>query len=79
MPFKPGTASLAALGAAMAGADYIKVGLYGVRNEFEAQEMIKAVVRAVKDFDSEKKVVIAGYGYQQDIRCICTNLCVCCG
>jgi uncharacterized protein (UPF0264 family) len=62
MPFKPGTASLAALGAAMAGADYIKVGLYGVRNESEAQEMIKAVVRAVKDFDSEKKVVIAGYG-----------------
>ncbi|MCS7119416.1 MAG: (5-formylfuran-3-yl)methyl phosphate synthase [Archaeoglobaceae archaeon] len=62
MPFKPGTASLAALGAAIAGADYVKVGLYGVRNEQEAEEMVKAVVRAVKDFDREKKVVIAGYG-----------------
>ncbi|MEM2426360.1 MAG: (5-formylfuran-3-yl)methyl phosphate synthase, partial [Archaeoglobaceae archaeon] len=33
MPYKPGTASLAALGAAVAGADYVKVGLYGVKNE----------------------------------------------
>lgn len=62
MPYKPGTASLAALGAAIAGADYIKVGLHGIKNEFEAEELIKAVVRAVKDFDSNKKVVIAGYG-----------------
>ncbi|MEM4472639.1 MAG: (5-formylfuran-3-yl)methyl phosphate synthase [Archaeoglobaceae archaeon] len=62
MPYKPGTASLAALGAAMAGADYVKVGLHGIRNEKEAEDVIKAVVKAVKDFDSEKKVVIAGYG-----------------
>lgn len=62
MPFKPGTASLAALGAAIAGADYVKVGLYGVRNELEAKEIVKAVVKAVKDYDSAKKVVIAGYG-----------------
>lgn len=62
MPFKPGTASLAALGAAVAGADYIKVGLYGVKNAEEAYEMMSAVVRAVKDYDSSKKVVAAGYG-----------------
>ncbi len=62
MPFKPGTASLAALGAAVAGADYIKVGLYGVRNSQEAYEIAKAVVKAVKDYDSAKKVVVAGYG-----------------
>lgn len=62
MPFKPGTASLAALGAAIAGADYVKVGLYGVKNETEAEEMIKAVVKAVKDYDDSKRVVIAGYG-----------------
>lgn len=62
MPFKPGTASLAALGAAIAGADYIKIGLYGVRSVEEAEEMIKVVVRAVKDFDDEREVVIAGYG-----------------
>ncbi|MEM1579332.1 MAG: (5-formylfuran-3-yl)methyl phosphate synthase [Archaeoglobaceae archaeon] len=62
MPYKPGTASLAALGAAIAGADYIKVGLYGAKNEKEAEEIIRAVVKAVKDFDSKKRVVIAGYG-----------------
>ncbi len=62
MPFKPGTASLAALGAAVAGADYIKVGLYGVKNADEAYEMMAGVVRAVKDYDSSKKVVAAGYG-----------------
>ncbi|MFN3384240.1 MAG: (5-formylfuran-3-yl)methyl phosphate synthase [Archaeoglobaceae archaeon] len=62
MPFKPGTASLAALGAAIAGADYVKIGLYGVKNEEEAEEMVRAVVKAVKDYDDAKRVVIAGYG-----------------
>ena len=36
MPNLPGTAALAALGAAMCGADYIKVGLHGTRTEPEA-------------------------------------------
>lgn len=62
LPFKPGTASLAALGAAVAGADYIKVGLYGVKNAEEAYEMMSGVVKAVKDYDPSKKVVAAGYG-----------------
>ena len=31
--YKPGTASLAAFGAAVAGADYIKVGLYDIQTE----------------------------------------------
>lgn len=62
MPYKPGTASLAALGAAVAGADYIKTGLYGIRNAEEAYEMMLGIVRAVKDYDDRKKVVAAGYG-----------------
>ncbi len=61
LPFKPGTASLAALGAAVAGADYIKVGLYGAKNADEAYEMISAVVKAVKEYDSNKKIVAAAY------------------
>jgi hypothetical protein len=61
LDFKPGTASLAALGAAIAGADYIKVGLYGVKNVNQAYEMLKGVTRSVKDFDQEKKVVGAAY------------------
>ncbi|RLI75474.1 (5-formylfuran-3-yl)methyl phosphate synthase [Archaeoglobales archaeon] len=61
LDYKPGTASLAALGAAISGADYIKVGLYGVKNKDEAYEMIFNVVKAVKDYDSNKKVVAAAY------------------
>ncbi len=62
LEFKPGTASLAALGAAYSGADYVKVGLYGIRNEREVYDLMKEVVRAVKDFDESKKVVAAAYG-----------------
>ncbi len=61
VPFKPGTISLAALGAAYSGADYIKVGLYGVKNYREGVELMKNIVKAVKDFDENKIVVAAGY------------------
>ena len=61
MEFKPGTASLAALGAASSGADYVKAGLLGVKTCDQAEEMLKAIVRAVKDLDPEKKVVASGY------------------
>ena len=59
--FKPGTASLAALGAAYSGAEYIKVGLLGIENRNQAREMIESIVEAVKDFDDQKKVVAAAY------------------
>ncbi len=61
MDFKPGTASLAALGAAYAGADYIKVGLYGVKTPDQVYEMMSGVVRAVKDYNSSAMVVAAAY------------------
>lgn len=59
--FKPGTASLAALGAATCGADYIKTGLYGIKSKDEAIEMVYSVSRSIKDYDHDKKVVIAAY------------------
>lgn len=61
LEFKPGTASLAALGAASSGADYIKAGLLGVKTQGQAVEMLEGIVKAVKDFDPGKKVVAAGY------------------
>jgi uncharacterized protein (UPF0264 family) len=61
VPYKPGTISLAAVGAAISGADYIKVGLYGVKNYYQAVELMKSVVKAVKDIDEDKIVVAAGY------------------
>jgi hypothetical protein len=61
MNFKPGTASLAALAAAFCGVNYVKVGLYSIKSKSEAYEVLLAVVRAVKDFDSNMKVVAAAY------------------
>ncbi|MDD1674792.1 MAG: (5-formylfuran-3-yl)methyl phosphate synthase [Methanomicrobiales archaeon] len=58
--YRPGGASLAALGAASAGADYIKIGLMFEGNE-HAREVIRAVVHGVKDDYPEKLVVIAAY------------------
>jgi uncharacterized protein (UPF0264 family) len=59
--YKPGTASLAALGAAFSGADYIKVGLLKIENQEQAGDMLSHIVRAVKEFDDEKKMVAAAY------------------
>jgi len=61
LDFKPGTASLAALGAAASGADYVKAGLLGVKTPEQALKMMTGIVRAVKDFDARKKVVASGY------------------
>ncbi len=64
-PNLPGTAALASLGAASCGVDYVKVGLFGTKNEKEAVALASAVVRAVKtyNFNNHKKtkIVIAGY------------------
>ncbi|MCQ8893218.1 MAG: (5-formylfuran-3-yl)methyl phosphate synthase [Methanolinea sp.] len=67
--FRPGGAALAAYGAACAGADYIKVGLMfdGIK---QADELIRAVIRAVKEEFPEKKVVIAGYSDYSRLGCI---------
>ena len=61
VPYKPGTISLAALGAAVSGADYIKVGLYGTKNYNEALEVMKNVVKTVKDYNDDAIVVASGY------------------
>lgn len=68
--YKPGTASLAALGAAVAGAQYVKVGLFDVQTEDQALEMLTAINRAVKDYDPSKKVVASGYSDYKRINSI---------
>jgi uncharacterized protein (UPF0264 family) len=61
VPNLPGAMSLAALGAATTGVDYIKAGLYGLKTEEDAVYLTRSVTRAVRDFDSSIKVVITGY------------------
>jgi uncharacterized protein (UPF0264 family) len=68
--YKPGTASLAALGAASVGADYIKIGLLKINTREEAIDLLSGVVRAVKGFDPTKKVVSAFYSDYKRINSI---------
>ena len=70
MPCLPGTASLAALGAAVSGADYVKVGLFGVKNFEEATKMMTEVVRAVKEYNSRLKTIASGYADFRSIGCL---------
>jgi uncharacterized protein (UPF0264 family) len=62
VPNLPGTIAQAALGAAQAGADYVKVGLHGVAKEEDAAYILTMVVDTLKDFDSESRTVAALYG-----------------
>jgi uncharacterized protein (UPF0264 family) len=61
LPYKPGTAALAALGAVVSGVHYVKAGLHGVRTYQEAREMMQAVVKACKSYRPTVNVVAAGY------------------
>jgi (5-formylfuran-3-yl)methyl phosphate synthase len=60
MPNLPGTAALAALGAARSGATYVKVGLWGVSTEDEAVELLRTVRDGLADVPGAV-VVAAAY------------------
>ena len=55
MPNLPGTAALAALGAAHSGAAFVKVGLWGASTQADAIALLRAVREAAPD-----SVVVAG-------------------
>ena len=58
LPALPGTAALAALGAARSGAAYVKVGLWGSSNVEEAVAVLRAAREAV---DGDAAVVAVAY------------------
>jgi (5-formylfuran-3-yl)methyl phosphate synthase len=60
-PNLPGSISLAALGAASLGVDYIKVGLSGFRAAQEAACFLQNIYKAAKDCNPNIKLVVAGY------------------
>jgi len=61
LPDLPGTASLAALGVATCGVSYIKAGIKGSNTLDAAINIMKQIVKAVKDYDKNIKVVAAAY------------------
>jgi len=64
--FKPGTASLAAYGAASLGVDYIKAGFFGIDSKKKAEELASKISRAVQNFDV--RIVLAGYADYREIN-----------
>jgi uncharacterized protein (UPF0264 family) len=70
LPNLPGTASLAALGAAASGVDYVKAGLFGVKNCEEATTLMTEVVKAVKEFNSDLKTIASGYADFRTVGCV---------
>lgn len=61
LPYKPGTASLAALGAITSGVTYVKAGLHGPKSVAEGVDLMSAVVRTCRDEAPDVTVVTAGY------------------
>jgi uncharacterized protein (UPF0264 family) len=61
LPYKPGTAALAAYGVAHCGVNYIKAGLHGLNTYDQALEMMVAIRRAVRMVSADAKVVASGY------------------
>jgi uncharacterized protein (UPF0264 family) len=70
LPNLPGTASLAALGAAASGVDYVKAGLFGVKTCEEATALMTEVVKAVKEYDSGLKTIASGYADFRYVGCV---------
>ena len=67
-PYLPGSAALAALGAAVSGADIIKVGLKGPKNGEQGIKLMKNVVKSVKSYNKNIQVVAAGYADQSRMK-----------
>ena len=61
LQFKPGTASLAALGAASCNVQYIKAGMFGIKTKDEATKMMLAIRKSVREVNDKALVVASGY------------------
>jgi uncharacterized protein (UPF0264 family) len=66
----PGSISLAALGAASCGVDYIKVGLYGIKTPKDAVFLLRYAIRAAKEYNPKIKVTVVGYADSEKIGTI---------
>jgi len=70
LPNLPGASSLAALGATVSGADYVKASLFGVKTPSEAAYLIGEICRAAKEHEETTKVIAAGYADYEKIGCL---------
>lgn len=61
LPYKPGTAALAAYGLAHCGVSYIKAGLHGVTSKEQGLDMMKKIVDAAHMVNPTITMVASGY------------------
>lgn len=66
MPYLPGTAALAAVGAAKAGATIIKIGLYGTKTADQVFSLLQAGVTALAGHSGETALVAGAYADAKD-------------
>ena len=60
-PNLPGSMSLASLGAAATGVNYIKAGLNGLKTAEDAVYLMQNITKAAKEYNPAIKVVVSGY------------------
>ncbi len=70
MPYLPGTASLAALGAALLRVDYVKIGMLGPKNSEEALNLARSLVKTFQEFKVNSKLIIGGYADYKKFNCV---------
>jgi uncharacterized protein (UPF0264 family) len=70
VPNLPGSISLAALGAASLGVDYIKVGFRGFKTPEEVTYLLQNVSKVAKECNPKIKVVAVGYADAERIDAI---------
>lgn len=70
IPYLPGTASLAVLGAALLKVDYVKVGMFGPKNSEEALHISRSLVKTFHEFKVNSKLIIAGYADYKKFNCV---------
>jgi uncharacterized protein (UPF0264 family) len=71
LPNLPGTASLAAAGAAALSPNYLKLGLLGTRSHNDATALLGSVVRATRSVSPSVKVIACSYADWKLVGCVC--------
>lgn len=61
----PGMAAFAALGAVHSGVKYVKVELYDFKSVLQSVEVMRAIVRTCKEYNSETTVIATSYADYQ--------------
>jgi uncharacterized protein (UPF0264 family) len=59
LDFKPGSASLAAYGAASLGVDYITASMHSLKSKEEVRTMTQKLLKTLEEFDTS--LIVAGY------------------